>query len=105
MSETPPAIPGHKRFFAELKRRRVFRVMAVYGATGFVVLQVADLLAEGMGLPDVVLRTATFLVATLDTSTGHAALMSIPRNLLQVPLEPEYDLAFIDLEQQLIVDL
>ena len=62
MSDTSSQIPGYQRFFAELKRRRVFRVMAVYGATGFVVLQVADLLAEGMDLPDVVLRTATFLV-------------------------------------------
>ncbi len=58
MSETP----GYQRFFAELKRRKVFRVAAVYGATGFVVLQVADLLAEGMELPSVVLKTATFLV-------------------------------------------
>ena len=55
-------IPGYQRFFAELKRREVFRVAAVYGAVGFVVLQVADLLAEGLALPDVVLRTATFLV-------------------------------------------
>ncbi|MCL7973942.1 MAG: hypothetical protein M8835_05220 [marine benthic group bacterium] len=62
MPETPMHVPGYQRFFAELKRRRVFRVMAVYGATGFVVLQVADLLAEGLALPDVVLRTATFLV-------------------------------------------
>jgi TolB-like protein/Flp pilus assembly protein TadD len=58
MSESP----GYQRFFAELKRRKVFRVAAVYGATGFVVLQVADLLAEGMELPSVVLRTTTFLV-------------------------------------------
>ena len=58
MSETP----GYQRFFAELKRRKVFRVAAVYGATGFVVLQVADLLAEGMELPSVVLKTTTFLV-------------------------------------------
>ena len=49
------------------------------------------------------LRTDTIIVATLDTVTGHAALMSIPRNLVQVPLKPEYDLAFIDLEQQLTV--
>ena len=47
------------------------------------------------------LRTDTIIVATLDTSTGHAALMSIPRNMIQVPLKPEYDLAFIDLEQQI----
>jgi hypothetical protein len=62
MSETPSQTPGYQRFFAELKRREVFRVAAVYGAVGFVVLQVADLLAEGLALPDVVLRTATFLV-------------------------------------------
>ena len=62
MSETPSRTPGYQRFFAELKRREVFRVAAVYGAVGFVVLQVADLLAEGLALPDVVLRTATYLV-------------------------------------------
>jgi TolB-like protein/cytochrome c-type biogenesis protein CcmH/NrfG len=62
MTETPPGTPGYQRFFAELKRREVFRIAAVYGAVGFVVLQVADLLAEGLALPDVVLRTATFLV-------------------------------------------
>ena len=33
-------VPFYQRFFAELKRRRVFRVMAVYGAVGFVILQV-----------------------------------------------------------------
>jgi TolB-like protein/Flp pilus assembly protein TadD len=53
---------GYKRFFAELKRRRVFRVMAVYGATAFVLLQAADLLAEGMGLSNGVLSVTTFLV-------------------------------------------
>jgi len=31
-------VPGYQRFFAELKRRRVFRVMAVYGVVGFVLL-------------------------------------------------------------------
>jgi TolB-like protein/Tfp pilus assembly protein PilF len=36
--------------------------MAVYGATAFVLLQVADLLAEGMGLSDQVLRITTFVV-------------------------------------------
>ncbi len=36
--------------------------MAVYGATAFVLLQVADLLAQGMGLSDQVLRITTFLV-------------------------------------------
>lgn len=43
-------------------RRNVFRGAAVYGATGFVVLQAAQLLAEELGLPPVVLRIATFHV-------------------------------------------
>jgi len=47
------------------------------------------------------LRTDSIIVATLDTLTGKAALMSIPRNMVQVPLNPEYSLAFIDLEQRL----
>lgn len=59
MSNSPSSLP---RLFAELKRRKVFRVMAVYGATAFVLLQVADLLAQGMGLSDQVLRITTFLV-------------------------------------------
>jgi adenylate cyclase len=40
------------RWFSELKRRKVFRVAAVYGAAGFVVLQVADLVFPRLGLPD-----------------------------------------------------
>lgn len=59
MSQSPPSLP---RLFAEMKRRKVFRIMAVYGATAFVVLQVADLLVEGMGLSDQLLRITTFLV-------------------------------------------
>lgn len=59
MSENPSYLP---RLFAELKRRKVFRIMAVYGATAFVLLQVADLLAEGMGLSDQLLRITTFFV-------------------------------------------
>jgi TolB-like protein/Tfp pilus assembly protein PilF len=43
---------GYQRFFAELKRRRVFRVMAVYGAVAFVILQVADIALPGLGLPE-----------------------------------------------------
>lgn len=43
---------GYQRFFAELKRRRVFRVMAVYGGVAFVVLQIADIALPGLGLPE-----------------------------------------------------
>jgi TolB-like protein/Tfp pilus assembly protein PilF len=59
MSDRPSTLQA---LFAEMMRRRVFRVMAVYGATSFVLLQVADLLAEGMGLSEQVLRVTTFAV-------------------------------------------
>jgi adenylate cyclase len=44
--------PGYQRFFAELKRRRVFRLMAVYGAVAFGVLQAADVLIPALHLPE-----------------------------------------------------
>jgi len=56
-------LPSYQRFFAELKRRHVFRVMAMYGAVGFVILQVADIAFPLLGLPE---WTITFiLVLTL----------------------------------------
>ncbi len=48
--------PGYQRLFAELKRRKVFKVAAVYGAVCFGVLQVADILVPAMELPDSVVR-------------------------------------------------
>jgi len=44
--------PAYQRFFAELKRRHVFRVAAGYGAVGFAILQAADILFPRLGLPD-----------------------------------------------------
>jgi TolB-like protein len=46
----------------ELKRRKVFRVAAVYAATAFVVLQAADLLAAGLALPSWVFSAITLLL-------------------------------------------
>lgn len=43
---------SYQQFFAEMKRRKVFKVAAVYGAGAFVLLQVADLLKEGLRLPE-----------------------------------------------------
>jgi TolB-like protein len=48
--------------FEELKRRRVFRVAVVYAATAFVVLQAAELLASGLGLPDWLFPVITVVV-------------------------------------------
>ncbi|MGB5676022.1 MAG: hypothetical protein WBO43_15935, partial [Gemmatimonadota bacterium] len=56
-----PETPSHQRFFAELKRRQVFRVAAVYGATAFVVVQAADVLQEALRLPAAFLTAVTVL--------------------------------------------
>ncbi len=41
-----------QHLFRELKRRRVFRVVAVYAVAGWVVVQVAETVAEPLYLPD-----------------------------------------------------
>ena len=43
---------GYQRFFAELKRRKVFQVAAVYGAAMFGVLQAADVLVPALHMPE-----------------------------------------------------
>jgi TolB-like protein/Tfp pilus assembly protein PilF len=49
-------------FFAELKRRNVFRVGFAYAVVGWLVAQVADLALESFGAPDWVMKTLLFLV-------------------------------------------
>jgi TolB-like protein len=43
---------SYQQFFAELKRRHVFKVAAIYGAVAFGVLQVSEPLATALGLSD-----------------------------------------------------
>jgi TolB-like protein/Flp pilus assembly protein TadD len=57
MSDRPKS---YQILFAELKRRQVFKVAAVYGAVTFAVLQAADIAFPRIGLPD---WTITFVVA------------------------------------------
>lgn len=47
---------SYQRFLAELKRRHVFRVVAVHRATAFVLLQVADFMFPALELPPWVMR-------------------------------------------------
>ena len=47
--------------FAELRRRHVVRVGMTYAIGAFVVLQVAQLLAEGLDLPGFIFRAVTFV--------------------------------------------
>ena len=53
---------SYQEFFAELKRRKVFKVAAVYGAGAFVILQAADILGQGLRLPDSFLPFITAVV-------------------------------------------
>ncbi|MEN8145970.1 MAG: tetratricopeptide repeat protein, partial [Gemmatimonadota bacterium] len=53
---------SYQEFFAELMRRSVFKVAAVYGATAFVLLQIADLLKDGLRLPDTFIPFITAVV-------------------------------------------
>ncbi|HSM09353.1 MAG TPA: tetratricopeptide repeat protein [Gemmatimonadota bacterium] len=53
---------SYQQLFAELMRRQVFKVAAVYGAVAFVLLQVADLLGQGLRLPDSFLPFVTALI-------------------------------------------
>jgi TolB-like protein len=43
---------SYQRLFAELKRRKVFRVAAVYGATAFVIIEASDLVFPRISLPE-----------------------------------------------------
>ncbi|MGD8496533.1 MAG: tetratricopeptide repeat protein [Gemmatimonadales bacterium] len=51
---------SYQQLFAELKRRKVFRVAALYGVVSFGVLQAADIMLPRLGVPD---WTITFMVA------------------------------------------
>ncbi len=64
--------------------------------------RITILLAGGDGGPGRGgMRTDSINVATLDLTTGRAALFGIPRNLVQVPLRSDYDQAFNELQQRI----
>ncbi|MGB5674293.1 MAG: tetratricopeptide repeat protein [Gemmatimonadota bacterium] len=54
--------PAYQRLFAELKRRQVFKVAAVYGAVAFVVLQVADIMVPALVLPEALTRAIALIL-------------------------------------------
>jgi len=51
---------GYQRFMAELKRRHVLKVMAVYAAAAFAVMQAADFLVPALRLPEVFATAVAF---------------------------------------------
>jgi len=57
-----PKPAGVNGWFAELKRRRVFRALVAYGITAFAVLQIIEPIMHGAHWPDIVL---SYVVAAL----------------------------------------
>lgn len=60
-------------FWQELKRRKVFRVVAMYAATAFIVMEAADIMLPRLGLPD---WTVTLLIIILIIGFPIAAIVS-----------------------------
>ena len=55
------AVSGLQRWFAELRRRKVFRVAAVYLVAAWLAIQVAATVVEPIGLPAWTLRLVIVL--------------------------------------------
>jgi len=51
------------RLWQELKRRKVVRVITVYAASAFVILELVDIIAEPFGLPDWTLKLVVVLLS------------------------------------------
>lgn len=51
------------QFWEELKRRRVIRVITVYAAASFVILELVDIITEPFGLPDWTLKLVVVLLS------------------------------------------
>jgi adenylate cyclase len=66
-------VKSYRQLFAELKRRQVFKVTAIYGATAFVILQVADIVFPALGLTD---RAMTLLLAMLAVAFPIALILA-----------------------------
>lgn len=62
-----------EQLWSELKRRKTIRVITVYAATAFIILQLADLIMEPLRLPE---WTLTFLIVLLAAGFIISALLS-----------------------------
>jgi hypothetical protein len=60
MSESPNKLI---KFWQELKKRKTARVIVVYAATGFILLQLADILTPALMLPAWTTTLVTLLLA------------------------------------------
>ena len=58
----PDRLPKAFRFWYELKRRKVVRVITVYAASAFVLMELVDIISEPFGLPDWTLKLVIVLL-------------------------------------------
>jgi adenylate cyclase len=61
------------RFWQELRRRKVFRVLAMYAATAFIILEASDIMLPRLGLPD---WTVTLVIILVIVGVPVAAIVS-----------------------------
>jgi len=61
------------RFWQELKRRKTDRVLVIYAATAFTILQISDSIRSGLSLPE---WTATFIIIVLVVGFPVAGIFS-----------------------------
>ena len=88
---------SYQQFFAELKRRSVFKVSAVYGALAFALLQVAEPLAGALSLPGwfVPLVVALLLLGFPVALVLAWAFDITPEGVRRTPDAPDEELARI----------
>jgi serine/threonine-protein kinase len=88
--------PRHRIFFAELKRRGIFKMAAVYGAVAFAVLQGADIILPSLGLPE---RTLTVVVVIALLGFPVAIAFAWAYELTGRGVKPEVPLSTDQLEE------
>jgi adenylate cyclase len=58
----PPKANFIKRFWLEVKRRKVHRVLAIYAGTAFIILEATDIIFPRLGLPDWTVNLVLYLL-------------------------------------------
>ena len=61
------------QFWQELKRRKVIKVIAMYAATGFIIMEAGEIMLPRLGLPD---WTVTFIIVLLIIGFPIAVILS-----------------------------
>ena len=69
----PQPINKLSQFWQELKRRRVIKVIAMYAATAFIIMEAGEIMLPRLGLPD---WTVTFVIILLIVGFPIAVILS-----------------------------